>query len=466
MSRISNTAPHERLVLVLSLLPAVSLGLLISVTTRPELIVFGSVATLLALAVLTRLGSLGALMLVLFTTILIPVTVDEQGFSSGALAQHGSALRVILLVALTLFSLSMLPATTAYRRNPAGPCIALLLSLAAVGVGVAAVNAESSNDFVALLSQAAGQPLLYAGLLFAFVHIIRDRRDARVQHLSACAVGAILEAVLVGSQLATSAAFDPIRGITRASGTVGADFLGAFGALTVFAMLDLRRTAPTPRTRLLASAGVVAGIVAMTGSVSRGPTAAFIVGLAFLVLSATGNASRRRRRLLTAAAVTVVFICALFVLHGPWTARLGSTSGSGFDRPQTWVSAVRIAEDHPVTGVGSTRLATVVNSNPRYYETPYGHTKVNPHNAWLYALDSAGVMYALIFLAATFAFVRAVWSKRSDPESVIPRCALLAAALMFAINNLFTHPEVMVYLLCLGAMAMEPTSRAGKQAPS
>jgi hypothetical protein len=462
MSRADRTDSLDRWLIALSVLPAVCLGILVSTAPNPELIVVIGAIALVGGTLLVRLGSQGALMMVLFATIIIPVTSEQQIFAQGAIAEHGSTLRAVLLVALTLFAVCAIPAG-ARERNPGSTTISLLLALAAVGVGVATVNAEGSGDFASLLSQAAGQPLLYAGLLFAFVRILREGEGARGRLLAAWSAGAILEAALIVGQLATSAAFDPLRGITRASGTAGADFVGAFGALTVFAMLELRRTGRTPTERLLGTAGIVAGIVAMIGSVSRGPTVAFVIGLCLLVLSTAAGRTdpRRARRLVAVGGVVFVFVLALFLLQGPWTARLSSSAGSGFDRPQTWVSAVRIAEDNPVTGVGSTRLASVVNDNPRYYETPYGITKVNPHNAWLYALASSGAIYALILLAATIAFIRAVWRCRGDPSGHIARCALAAAALMFGINNLFTHPEVMVYLLCLGALAMTPGDRSG-----
>ena len=160
----------------------------------------------------------------------------------------------------------------------------LLLVLAAVGVVSALFTATGSADFLKLTAQAAGQPLFYAIALTLFIRETRGNPDARRQLLRAWCVAIVAEAAICVGQVATGAAYDPVRGITRAQGTIGADALGAFAMLGVFGALALRACADGRRDRMLAACATAAGLATLVLSLARGPAIAFVVALAVTAL--------------------------------------------------------------------------------------------------------------------------------------------------------------------------------------
>ena len=78
--------------------------------------------------------------------------------------------------------------------------------------------------------------------------------------------------------------------------------------------------------------------------------------------------------------------------------------------------------------------------------TPYGYTTVVPHNIWVLGFAEGGFPTAIaIFVFSIFAVLAVLGRPR--PDSAADRylaAGLIAVAIVTMINNIFTHPEVMI----------------------
>jgi O-antigen ligase len=267
------------------------------------------------------------------------------------------------------------------------------------------------------------------------------------------------EAAICVGQVATGAAYDPVRGITRAQGTIGADALGAFAMLGVFGALALRACAEGRRDRVLAGWAIAGGLATLVLSLARGPAIAFAVALVATALP--GRAQLNAKRLSTLCFVLLLAAVALYASKGLWLARLNAPSTAQFDRPATWIAGLRLVHDHPLVGVGSTHVISVVGSSSKYSQTQFGQNHELPHNAWLYATAANGALYGLILLIASGLFAVEVARRKGPPDAHYLKAGLLGLALVFFTNNLFNHPEIMLVVLLAGvaiATAVDPVA--------
>jgi len=194
-----------------------------------------------------------------------------------------------------------------------------------------------------------------------------------------------------------------------------------------------------------------------------------LLGLIYIV--ATSDRFRRRAIVIAALGCALLLIGAFTPVESLWSSRLENSAT--FDRPATWVSGLRIARDHPLTGVGTQNLPVLVTDVPTYSHNQFGVTTTIPHNTWLLALDVAGVPYLLAFVYFTIAVIAAVLA-RPRRRSLGDRYLVAALGGYFVvgtINNLFTHPDVTLVLLAILAIVLTPypaqaTNGAGAARPA
>jgi hypothetical protein len=363
-----------------------------------------------------------------------------------------AALRTLLILGLTLLAGIQLLGTHGLPQR-VRPVVDGLAAMALLGAVVTLFTSHGAADYLKETAQTAGQPLAYAMLLGAVVWLLQVDDRARDRLASAWCVAVVAESIIVAGQLATGAAYDPLRGFTRAQGTIGADFLGVFSAMGVFAGAYLRAGAHSVQMRRLGTAAIVSGILAVIASISRGALVGLGIGVLTMLL-VPGRSQAHRRRIVQGAIIVAIAGVGLYAGRGLWQARLNSVSTGGFDRPATWVSGLRIAQDNLLTGVGPRHVAAVVAGNARYSETPFGRTTSNPHNAWLFVADSDGVPYAILLVFVSFALVRALVRNAPSASRRYLLASLASGGAVFFINNLFDHPELMVYFVLATALAV------------
>jgi hypothetical protein len=381
-----------------------------------------------------------------------------------------SNVRTLGIAGLALVGIGLIAASA--RSNHRGGhrgVIGALLALALVGVGAAVYNAggftggRDGFGVLQLLPQMAGQPLIYALLLLLFVGVLSHDPAARHKLLVAWAVVVLVEAAVVAGQLASGNAYDAVRGITRGQGTMGANFLGAFALFGIFGGMYLREITRSTAIKWLATASLVAACGTMIASISRGALLGFGFALVALLVMRTRH-SIITKRLAAVVLLAVIVGGSLNVMSGLWSQRLGDPVTRQFDRPASWVSGVRITEDNPIAGVGSLNVASAVTSVDRYNSTPFGPTESNPHNSWIFAFAAGGLAYGGLLLVSTVLFARGIWRRPTQAGEEYLRAGLLGVSLVFMVNNLFTHPEIMIFVLLVGALLMVEPKRPSRLA--
>jgi putative peptidoglycan lipid II flippase len=388
---------------------------------------------------------------------LVPVVEGNGVFTIGSV--DPSVLRIGMVVLAVVAGLSSLQGRSV-RKTRGDKNVRLLnrgfLVFAAVGLLVSIGGATDMSSFLTMLSNATGQPAIYALVLLFFVTAMRVIPATRVQFLRALALAIILETGVVVYQYRTGLAFDMVRGYSRAQGTMGSDFLGAFALVAFFGCAALRIEAKGRKARIFANVGAGCAITSLVVSLSRGPIIGFILGVLVFAASRQQSPGGRRRSVVTGAAIVLVMAGGLYASRTLWAQRLTAQSTGAFDRPATWISGLRIGEDHPFLGVGPGNVAAEIGNNLRYSQTQYGTVGVNPHNAWIYAFAEGGLFYALalVWLTILLIYVLRRHPHREGHASQLLTSGLAGVFPIFFINNLFTHPEVFIPTLLLYAVVL------------
>lgn len=460
----ANPGSLRTLIVVPLLAAAVVAGALSATGPVPWALILASAVAILAVVALWPFGREAPLLAILAITPLFPVTT--LGPLTEALGGRGSMLRAgfigVMVVCLFIAHGGRIPRPP--RRLQ--PLVSGLLVLAGLGVVAAAANAGDNEGFPGLALQLAGQPLIFAAVLIAMASYLRDGDRARDRMLTAFSIGVILQAGIIAVELITGAAYDELRGFTRAQGTVGADFVGAFGMVGF--LIGFAELARSPRLRWIGLATIAAGSVILVGAVARGAVIGVLVGGAYILLS---DPRLRPRALGVAALVAALAAASLLTPVGAlWTDRLNADSVDSFDRPATWVSGARIALDHPWTGLAELDIEEGLVDVREYRQTPFGDTRVLPHNSWLIVADQGGFAALGVIVLLT---VLAVLAVRGPPQGRTPEervyvGALLAMAAVAVINNVVRHPELMIpviMLICLIACRPQSSGTGSEAAP-
>lgn len=398
--------------------------------------------------------------------ILFPVVT--VGPVAEALGGRGDLLRAGFLVGmLGLAALTYGPGIPKPPRR-LRPVVAGLLILAGFGGVSAIANETSAQSTASLAGQLVGQPLVMAGLLVYFSAFLRSGERATDWLLAAFAVGVAGEAVVVLAELLSGAAYDELRELTRAQGTVGANFIGAFAMMAIFiGLAGWQRGPKHPSARAVAGVTLLAGAVIIVGAVARSALIGVLVGGIYVVLA---EPRYRRRALPIAVAAALVALATLPTPAGElWTSRLDAGSVQAFDRPGTWISGMRIGFDHPLTGKGEREIVRDIDDVRRYRQTPLGDSDVIPHNSWILTFAEGGAAALVMILALTwlaFLAVRPPPGGRSTEERFYV-AGLLGIGTIALVNNVFRHPELMApTLMMIAILAARGERRSRDQSRS
>jgi hypothetical protein len=306
--------------------------------------------------------------------------------------------------------------TTLVKRNPgARPSLHCSLPLLFY-LAVSTFSVLVAEDSRLALFQVV--LLLETCLLYFYVaNNVRTRRDVLFV-VSMLLIGCLLEsAVIIVMKLTVTSSTSwnlPIHlhgavgkgGLTRAGGTVGApntaaaylSLLLAPAASLLFA--DLGRS-----YRLLATAVLALGGIALIFTFSRGGWVAFALSITGLYLFVW----RRRGLSLRAPIAVVVVVVLLFLPFQNLISErlLGDDKGSAESRIPLIRLALRIFEDHPFLGVGSNNFTVVMD---RYLTSEFRSSFLYAvHNTYLLILAETGVVGFLAYLAFLFGTLRTGW---------------------------------------------------------
>jgi O-antigen/teichoic acid export membrane protein/O-antigen ligase len=273
---------------------------------------------------------------------------------------------------------------------------------------------------------------------------------------------AVFEIVQVGSVFATRTDLAPAVTAALAMTQGYADNHNAAGALFVMAAAVLLGRYPAVRERLprLATGiGVVVLALGVAYSLSR---AAYLAGIAVVVLYAV------RRSLRGVLALCVGVACLLPLLPAAVAARFGSMLGGGaLDadsavRLDLWSSALRMFEAHPAFGVGYLNFAGQL---PAYYQATGDYEVMLlqfpflnfAHNTYLTVLSQTGLVGTVGIGSLGVFGVRWAWraARSGDPAGEAALLAMLGAGVCSFFGEVLLLPPLLAGLTLI-VLAAKP----------
>jgi O-antigen ligase len=387
-------------------------------------------------------------------------------------------LLVVAGLASLVLGLAVRPPRDDVRRLRAVDC--LLLATAAVGV-VSAVAARSLDDSVALFGL-----LDRLGIVPFLGFVLADRlfgteRDRLLLVKVMVGVGAYLAATALAEAAGLRSLVFPRYILDESIGThvdrARGPFLeAAANGLALFqcgvaAVIGAQAFA-TRLTRFASAAVAVGCAVGVVATVTRAAWLGAAVGaLVGLLLDPRG---RRRLPALAAAGVVVVGL-SLVAVPGLGDQASGRSDAERpvWDRLNTNAAAVRVVEDHPLTGVGWGRFESV---SPEYLrqadDRPLTGARIGVHNVLLSHAAELGLLGATVWAAAVAAAVGAAWrwGRALDPMWRAGAMAIVAnwvvVGMFGPLSYAFANLTVWLWLGLAAAPGAREPVRAPVPAPS
>jgi O-antigen ligase len=277
--------------------------------------------------------------------------------------------------------------------------------------------------------------------------------------LVATAIGAGIAVGIAGLvQLITQSGVVVADGVERATGPYThpnnlALYLDRIALLDLGLAVGLRREA-----RLPMAAALLCGL-GLAATLSRGAAIAYLAGAVFVV-----GFSKVRHGLRWIGAGSAIAVAIVAVVAGQRLLDRGA-EGSKSSRELVWSAAVRMIEDHPITGVG---LDQFFNQYGRRYVDPAGWPErytSHPHNVlldfWL-GLGIAGVVVLVLMIAALLLLARrqpvierekAIWLGAAG--------ALIGGATHGMLDNSFFLPDLAALTWLMVALLESVRGKAG-----
>lgn len=312
-----------------------------------------------------------------------------------------------------------------------------------------------------------------AGAIFAWVLPRLLRTDAEIDWLLAAwlAGGTVVALVgvwqyVVGSNLISA------EGVWRVRAFYGSpNNLALYIERTLAVVLAFVLFRPTGWMRALAALAMLIQGAALLLTFSKG---ALLLGLPAMLFTlwlggwiVLGRAGQSRRLLWALAAMALLVALALlpFMATERFQRLLDFSQGTGFLRLNLWRSALQMALDHPLFGVGPDNFLYAYRSN---YLLPAAWQEPNlnhPHNwplDWWTRLGLPGLGLALLWLGAILVRLgRSVCVGLRPARSLGLLAASVAALAHGLIDASYALPDLMLVWVLCAALAALPEFTAG-----
>jgi O-antigen ligase len=284
--------------------------------------------------------------------------------------------------------------TFRYRRTPLDLPLALFLVAELISIVFSQDRAQS-------LRSLRGEWILLS--LPLFVQTIRDSRQLRrayaILGVSATVIaGYAIVQTLGGYDPWRHQALEPVGGVFIATGFFN-HHLTYGGSVLITALLAVAPILVPCRARSVArwAGALVIQAGGLVGSFARTAWIGFVAALAVAALTAR----RKVRRAMLLAGGAALAVAALLP---PVQARFGSLDELlNSPRTRLWQTALRIWQDHPLTGAG---LGTYAGLFPRYKVPGVYHATNNAHCEALNILAGSGLLGLAAFAFLWYRFFR------------------------------------------------------------
>ncbi|MFF7646781.1 O-antigen ligase family protein [Streptomyces canus] len=282
---------------------------------------------------------------------------------------------------------------------------------------------------------------------------------------------AVIEIAQAGSIFAMKADLTPADTAVLAITQEGTANHNAVGALFVMAAAVLLRRCSAARGRLARLATAAAVVVLALGVAYSLSRAAYLAGIAMIVLYAA------RRSLRGALALGAGAACTLPLLPAAIAARFDSILGGAPDansavRLDLWSSALRMFEAHPAFGVGYLNFAAQL---PAYYQATGDYEVMFlqfpllefAHNTYLTVLSQTGLVGVLGIGAVALLGARRAWRaiRFGDPAGEAALLAMVGAGVCSLFGEVLLVPPLLAALMLI-ILAAKPVPAGPSRGPA
>ena len=309
-------------------------------------------------------------------------------------------------------------------------------------------------------------------LLFALIATSAPSSSAMRALLFAFVIGAVLSVLggTVGGGFDTAQSSADLAGPeSRLGGAIGdPNFLAAGLVPGIVIAVGLMVGSKSALARLALGVAALVLISGVVASESRGGAIALLVGVPAALVCFKG-----RRTQVSVVALGVIALTALWFSFSPGALdRVTSFNNGGNGRTDLWTVAWRIAEDHPVLGVGLDNFASVSHL---YVREPGALTHVQliadqphvVHNTYLQLLAEGGIVGLALFCLLLFLCLRSMsraarlFGARGDRAHEVLSQAVLVGAITMLVAAFFISAGVdkRLWLLLAFGPALEALAR-------
>lgn len=364
---------------------------------------------------------------------------------------------IALIILLSVAWLGVLPARRALVMSLVRRNASIVWGLALLTCWLAASAAWAASPSAAFAD-------VWNWIFSVVVFVLLATTITRPKHLVI-----LILSMIAGMCLTAAAGYAPSnsQAVTaqvdgRLSGGLGDPNYLAAGIVPMIALaigLAMNTRQPRLRWALFGAIGFLGVSLLLTGS-RGGVVAAIAAVLATIAFSRT-----QRVRLTVVVASALVFAGLWFVSNssGTWD-RIREFDTEGTGRVELWTVAWRMAEDHPVVGVG---VNNFINESVNYTRVPGQLEDVNliteqphvVHNIYLQQLAETGVIGLTLFLFLLGAVLRSTWlaireldRKGSSSLAGLGRAILVAQIAALTASTFISngYDRVLWILLVLG----------------
>lgn len=394
-----------------------------------------------------------------------------------------SADDLLPLIALGVAAVPVLRAKVALPRDVTYVAFVLLLTVAAVS---SAANAHGLGELGRMLGRSTFRMAFYLTLIVA-VRVLYAGEGWPRRAAVAVAGAATVEALFClasyvlrytgpyGVGVVEFAWWSVLKGEIRVQGTFGgakgefdalsvsANFLAAYMVLTIPLTAGLALGAKARRWKIAGLLASLAQAATLYLTFTRAALLAFVVSVIVF-----GFLAGKKKLALAAVALSI----GMAFTAAPVRAKL---MGEKHDRYALYWASLAITWDHPFFGIGDGNYDTVLHTNQRYHDTPFGTATATSHNSILLAAAHfgflGGVAQGFLYVLLVLVMLRAVRQAQGHPDALV---AVGIAAGVFGylvqdqINNLAYVPKVATQMWLLVALLplLAPDRRARAASPA
>jgi len=353
--------------------------------------------------------------------------------------------------------------------------------LAVVGVFSVLYNADGIRDFLSMISKSSIRFLLILLFMIMLYNLLDSKK--RIKKMLIVLVGfSAIESIFgifsyifswqgpFNIGIATQRDYSVLSGLVngRINGTfgsvienfIGSNLLGAYLVMLIPISVVFIIISKKVWQKAVFSSILLLQLICLALTYTR---TSIIYAVIILIVFAwmLGKQNMSSRNLCRAKSILIVVICV--ILFGIFTPGLKERFLiDSTNRIAIWESAVLVAKENPIWGVGPGKYLEELSGNMINYDVfAFEIENLTPHNSFLWAWATLGIFGVIAICWIIWEIIKSFWTifhGINDPDSKILMAGIIASSIGFFLQNLTNNflfvPVVAVYFWVLVVVAI------------